>query len=529
MVKQYDLAGDFKMKELEAFKELVGEIQDLGSTQGLLGWDLETMMPEKGSEIRAKQLSTLSKLSHEMMISDKMGQLLKKLREPGTYDRLDKIDKALVREVGKDYDRATKIPVTLVQEMTEITTKSHKAWVEARLKNRFDVFAPYLEKIIDLNRQMAKAIGYKGSPYNALLDLYEPDLTTDQVDILFAGLKKEIVPLVKAIAESKRQPETRFLKKNSSLQKQQSFSEDVIRKMGFDFEAGRLDKAPHPFCMGMGPGDVRLTTRFFKNDLISSLFSSMHEAGHGMYEQGTNPALMRTPLGSGASLGIHESQSRLWENLVGRSRPFWKYALPKLRKLFPQQLQGVTLDKFYAAINRSQPSLIRVEADEVTYNLHIMLRYEIERDLIEGKLQVKDLPRAWNQKMKEYLGLTPETDTVGVLQDIHWSHGSFGYFPTYTLGNLYAAQFFHTAKKKNKALEDEIARGNLKSLKAWLNKEIHWVSKVELPNEIVQRVTGEPLNSQYFVDYLWGKFGEIYALERPAKRPEKQLASIGKR
>jgi carboxypeptidase Taq len=506
------------VKELEALRELVGEIQDLNSTQGLLGWDLETHMPEKGSDIRAKQMSTLSKISHEMMISKEMGDLLKKLREPSVYDKLNKVDQALVREVGKDYDRAMKLPVSLVQEMTEISAKAHPLWVEARQTNKFEKFAPTLKRIVELNRQMAKHLGYKDSPYDALLDLYEPGLTCKKLDQLFPQLKAELVPLVKAINDSPRQPDTRFLKRVTSVDKQWEFSEKVIRSMGFDFNAGRLDKAAHPFCMGMGPGDVRLTTRLFKNDMVSSLFSSMHEAGHGLYEQGVDPSLARTPLDGGASLGIHESQSRMWENIIGRSRLFWKYYLPKLRKVFPQQLKGVTLDQFYRAINLSQPSFVRVESDEATYNLHIMLRYEIERDVIEGKLAVKDLPKVWNQKMKEYLGIVPESDTLGVLQDVHWAHGSFGYFPTYTLGNLYSVQFYNTAKKKIRGLEEQIARGNFKPLKAWLNDNIHRWSKVETPEEIAIRVTGEPLNARHFVDYLWNKYGEIYQFERAGSR-----------
>lgn len=503
------------MDALAELRERVGEITDLNNTQGLLGWDLETYMPPKGSEVRAKQMATLSKLSHQMMTSKEMGDMLAQLRKPDTYGKLSKVDKALVREVGKDYDRAVKLPVELVQEMTETTAKAHPLWAEARRKNRFDIFAPVLEKIVDQNIRMAKALGYKGSPYDALLDLYEPELTTKECDQLFTQLKKDLVPLVKAINESPNKPETRFLKRITSIEKQWQFSEKVIQGMGFDFSAGRLDKAAHPFCMGMGPGDVRLTTRLFRDDMVSSLFSSMHEAGHGLYEQGSDPALNRTPLCGGASLGIHESQSRMWENIVGRSRHFWTYYLPKLKKTFPAQLKGVRLDTFYRAINRSQPSFIRVESDEATYNLHIMLRYEIERDLIEGRLKVKDLPEVWNRKMKEYLGIVPPTDTEGVLQDVHWSHGSFGYFPTYTLGNMYAVQFYNTAKRKIRKLEEHIAKGRLKVLKDWLNVQIHEVSRVETPAEIVLRVTGEPLNPQYFVDYLWEKYGEVYELTRP--------------
>lgn len=512
---------------LAEFKTRVGEIQDIHAAQGLLGWDQETYMPPNGADVRAKQMATLSKLAHEFMTSDAMGTLLKTLREPATCKKLDRVDQALVREVGKDYDRAMKLPVTLVQELAETSSKAQQVWVEARKQSHFEHFAPYLEKLVALNRQMADALGYEGSPYNALMDLYEPDLTTDQVDTLFAQLKQELVPLVKGIYDATTIPDTRFLHKSASIEKQWAFSELVIQRMGFDLTSGRLDKALHPFCAGFGPGDVRLTTRLFKNDMVSSLFSSMHEAGHGLYEQGVDPALARTPLAGGASLGIHESQSRMWENIVGRSRGFWKHFLPQLRKTFPKQLEGVTLEQFYRAINRSQPSMIRVESDEVTYNLHIMLRYEIERDLIEGRLAVRDIPAVWNAKMQDFLGITPQNDAEGCLQDVHWAHGSFGYFPTYTLGNLYSVQFFNTAKAKIPNLEAHIAKGNLLQLKTWLNTEIHRLSRVETPGEIVQRVTGEPLNARYFVDYLWEKFGDIYKIPRPTTT--RKLATTGKR
>ncbi len=509
------------MRELDTLKERIGEIHDIHTTQGLLGWDLETYMPQKGAEIRAKQMSTLSKLSHTMMTSDEMGNLLKTLRAPEVFDRLETIDRALVREVGKEFDRATKLPVSLVQELQETTAKAHTVWVEARKANDFGKFAPVLDKIVDLNRQMADLLGYdkaNGSPYDALMDLYEPGLTTRQLDKLFANLKEELVPLVKAISESTDKPDTSFLHKHSPTDLQWKFSEEVIAAMGFDLDAGRLDKAPHPFCMGMGPLDVRLTTRLFEDDMVSSLFSSMHEAGHGMYEQGLNPKLMRTPLADGASLGIHESQSRMWENLVGRSRSFWEYHYPRLQQLFPEQLNGVSLEQFYRAINESKPSLIRVESDEATYNLHILLRYEIEKDVIEGRLNVADLPRVWNEKMQDYLGLVPPSDTQGVLQDIHWSHGSFGYFPTYTLGNMYSVQLYNTAKKEMPDMEAQIAKGNMKPLRDWLKKAVHYYGKVETPAEIILRVTGEPLNAQYFVDYLWGKFGPIYNIQRPERK-----------
>jgi len=506
------------MDTFTEFKQLVQEIQDLRSVQGLLGWDLETYMPQGGAETRANQMATLAKLSHQMMTSEKMGTLLKSLEGPP----LSRIDQALVRETAKDYERDIKIPVTLVQAMSEVTAKAHPIWVNARRQKQFDLFAPILKEIIDLNRQMAEAIGYDQSPYDALLDLYEPKLTVQQVDTLFSRLKKDLVPLVKAIRESNTKPDAGFLRQGEYPEdKQWEFTLMVLESMGFDFKRGRQDKAAHPFTMGMGPGDVRLTTRVFKQDIVSALFSSIHEGGHGLYEQGVDPALSRTFLDGGASLGIHESQSRLWENLIGRSKGFWQHFYPKLQPMF-ESLKDISCDQFYRALNSVEPSFIRVEADEVTYNLHIMLRYEIEKSLIEGDLNVADVPEVWSKKMQEYLGITPPDDALGCLQDVHWSHGSFGYFPTYTLGNLYSVQFFNTAKKQLPDLEAGIAQGELLPLKTWLNEQVHRLSRVETPDEIVQRVTGEPLNSQYFVDYLWQKYGGFLTL--PSSPQEEKRA-----
>ncbi len=501
-------------KTFEAFKNLVAEIHDLQTSQALLGWDLETYMPEKGAPIRAKQMATLAKLTHNMLTGPEMDTYMKALRQPDAQKDLDATQQALVQEVGRAYDKSRKIPVELLQEMVETTAEAHPVWVEARKNKNFKHFEPILTKIIDLNRRLADALGYKDSPYDALLDEYEPDLTVKQLNPLFEKLKSEIVPLLKAIQNSGYTPEDGFLKEGFfPKEKQMDFSRIVLEQMGFDFESGRLDLSAHPFSSGTGISDVRLTTRVDEHDVFSALSSSMHEGGHGMYEQGINPALARTPLAEGTSLGIHESQSRMWENQVGRSRPFWQAFFPRLQLMFTD-LQKTTLDKFHHAINRVQPSFIRVESDEVTYNLHILLRYEIEKDLIEGRMKASEIPAAWNAKMKEYLGVTPNDDAEGCLQDIHWSHGSFGYFPTYTLGNLYSAQFFNTAQKQMPDLEDKISRGELLPLREWLKKEIHWVGKSERPDTIVQRVTGEPLNAQYFVDYLWKKYGEIFGVQR---------------
>lgn len=499
---------------VQAFQALVNEIHDLNATRSLLGWDLETHMPEKGAPLRAKQLGTLAKIAHTMITSHEMDEHMRTLRQPGMPDKLDTMTSALVREVGRDYDRNKKIPLELLQEMVETTTEAHKIWVEARANQQFKQFEPVLRKIVSLNQRLAEAMGYEDSPYDALLDEYEPGLTVKQLDPLFAKLKADIVPLLKAIQNADYTPNTSFLYDGVfPTEKQLAFSQEVLHAMGFDFEAGRLDLSPHPFSSGSSTLDVRLTTRVDERDVFSALSSSMHEGGHGMYEQGINPALNRTPLAEGTSLGIHESQSRLWENLVGRSQAFWHHFFPRLQAQFPE-LKPISLHQFYHAINQVRPSYIRVESDEVTYNLHILVRYEVEKALIEGSMKVDEVPDAWNAKMQEYLGIVPRNDAEGPLQDIHWSHGSFGYFPTYTLGNLYSAQFFHTAKKQIPSLESQIAEGNLLELKNWLNKEIHWVGRMESADTIVQRVTNEPLNAQYFVDYLWNKYSAIFSITR---------------
>jgi carboxypeptidase Taq len=502
------------MASIKAFQALVNEVHDLNATQSLLGWDLETFMPPKGAPLRSKQLATLAKLSHNLMTSPEMQEHLKNLRQPSTYDRLDTMSQALVREVGIVFDKSAKTPIDLIQEMVETTAEAHSSWVDARSNKQFKQFEPVLRKIISLNQRFADALGYEDSPYNALLDEYEPGLTVKQLDPVFSKLRAELVPLLKGIHSSGYQPDVSCLFSGIfPASKQLGFSEMVLRDMGFDFEAGRLDLSAHPFSSGSGTWDVRLTTRVDEHDVFSALSSSMHEGGHGMYEQGINPVLNRTPLASGTSLGIHESQSRMWENQVGRSKAFWRAYLPKLQATFPE-LGSVTLDQFYHAINRVQSSFIRVEADEVTYNLHILMRYEIEKALIEGSMKVDEIPEAWAAKTHEYLGITPTNDAEGALQDIHWSHGSFGYFPTYTLGNLYSAQFFNTAKTQVENLEESISQGHLLPLKNWLNKEVHFVGKMETADTIVRRVTGEPLNASYFVDYLWAKYGEIFSLKR---------------
>lgn len=495
-------------KSFSDLKQHLNELQDLRSTQALLGWDLETIMPKNGASIRANQMATLTKLSHQKLTSSEIGTLLAALEQ----ESLSGADLALVKETRREYDRAVKLPGALLEKFVQVTAEAHHVWVDARSQKQFSKFAPVLSKIIDINRQIADIVGFEDSPYNALMDEYEPGLTVKQLNPLFETLKNQLVPLLQKIQAAGKQPDTSFLNQVYETQKQLDFSRYILEEMGFDFDAGRLDLSAHPFTSGAGYADVRLTTRVNETDLFSALSSSMHEGGHGMYEQGIDPALARTLLGDGTSLGIHESQSRLWENVIGRGKAFWTYYFPKIQQCFKPQLDNVSLDQFYQAINCVTPSFIRVEADEVTYNLHILIRYEIERAVIEGTLKVNDIPAAWNEKYTSYLGITPPDDSLGCLQDVHWSHGSFGYFPTYTLGNLYSAQFYAQAKTDHPDLETKIAAGDLKTLKNWLNQKIHQFGRSKTAAEIVQHVCNEPLNSQYFTDYLTAKYTPLYGL-----------------
>lgn len=494
---------------LSQLKTRTRQLEDLYAAMGLLSWDLETTMPPKGSEQRAQQMATLSELSHERLIDPCVGKWLDQLKTtpPESLE-----EQAWVREATDAYEKAVKLPASLVRAFSETTSQAHLVWVEARKTNNFSLFEPLLTKIVYLNQQKADALGYEGSPYNALLDLYEPKLTTQVLDPLFASLKNQLVPLVEAIKNSSLKPQADFLSRPFPKASQQAFVKDVITAMGFDWQAGRMDEAPHPFCSGTGVGDVRLTNRYLQEDWLSSLFSGMHEAGHGLYEQGCNPEFGGTPLAGGVSLGVHESQSRFWENLVGRREAFWQFWFPKLKQHAGSALDGVDESTFYAVVNRVEPSFIRVEADEVTYNLHVMLRYEIEKALIEGQIKVSEVPEAWNAKMQSYLGIIPPSNTLGCLQDIHWAHGSFGYFPTYTLGNLISAQVWHAAEAYLGPLETLLAQGNLLPIRQWLQKNIHQYGKLYTPNQLIQKVCGEPLNAKPFTDYLWKKYSSVYQL-----------------
>ena len=409
-------------------------------------------------------------------------------------------------------DKSVKIPQRLIEEITHTTTMAQGVWAQARVNDDFPKFLPWLEKILKLELEVAKCLGYKKEAYDALLDNYEPGATYESIGKVFADLRKELVPLVAAIKDSKRNPDLSIIEREYPVDRQAMFGQSGSIAIGFDFQAGRLDITAHPFCSGIGPGDTRITTRYNPRHFGQAFFGILHESGHGIYDQGLDPAHFGMPRGESVSLGIHESQSRMWENLVGRSRPFWKHFFPRAQQMFPEALGDVKFDDFYFAINDVRPSLIRVEADEVTYNLHILLRFELEYALLKGDLSPKDLPGAWNEKFKQFFGITPPTDADGCMQDVHWSAGYIGYFPTYTLGNLYSAQFFAKAKEDIKDLDTQFAAGNFSELKKWLNKNIHSHGKRYRAEKLVQVVTGKPLSHQPLMSYLKTKYGELYGL-----------------
>lgn len=497
---------------LSRLRDHLAPIEDIKSAAAVLAWDQETFMPDGGAEARAHQLSTLESRAHEQFASDPTGELLDQAAE--TIDDPDSLDPdvSLVRVTRRDYERARRVPSSLVATLSEATSKAKRAWAQARQQNDFAAFAPHLERLVDLSVEKAEALGYEEEPYDALLEEYEPGLTTTDVATTFATLREDLVPLVDAIAGAPPIDDAP-LHGVFPQEQQTAFGEQVLADLGYDFDRGRQDVSAHPFTTSFAPGDVRITTRYDESFLPSALFSTIHEGGHALYEQGIDPDLARTPLANGASLGVHESQSRLWENHVGRSRPFWRHYFPRLQTAFPDALGDTDPEAFYRAVNRVAPSLIRVEADEVTYNLHVMLRFELERGLIDGSVAVNDLPRLWNEAMDEYLGVTPDTDAKGVLQDVHWSQGAFGYFPTYTLGTLMAAQLMEAMQEDLPNLHERMAQGEFTLLLAWLREHVHRYGRMLTAPRLLDRTTGAALSAAPWLRYARDKFGALYDLE----------------
>jgi len=496
-------------EKLEQLKERLGEVADITRAASVLGWDQQVNMPPQGHEARGQQLATLSKIAQEKFISDEVGRLIDDLKQELNGAETD--DAAMLRVAARDYDKAKRVPPSFIAEQAIVTSAAFNAWVEAKGKSDFSIFQPHLEKVLELVRKYISFFPPADHPYDTLLDDYEPGMKTADVKAIFSNLRPRQVELIKAITSTK-QVKADFLYKKYNEKKLIDFGVDVITRFGYDWSRGRQDKAPHPFETTFSVNDVRITTRYELDNPLATLFSTMHESGHAMYEQGVNPSYERTPLASGTSLAVHESQSRMWENLVGRSLPFWEHFYPAFKKAFPAQLDGVSLKAFYKAINKVEPSLIRVNADEATYNLHIMLRLELEIGMVEGRIAVKDLPEIWNSKMQEYLGITPPNDAKGVLQDIHWSGGSIGYFSTYALGNLVSAQLWEKINEEIPDLSDQIRKGNFAELLAWLRKNIHQHGHKYEPQQLVEMVTGSKITPEPYVRYLTKKYGEIYGL-----------------
>ena len=497
--------------ELTELKQILAEVDDLSRASATLGWDQQAYMPKGAAEARGQQMGTLDKVGHELFTSKRTGDYISALQKLAKDSDPDSDDARLVKVTVRRYERAIKVPSAMVEEKAQITALAGQAWQEARAKSEFAIFQPHLEKVLDWTRRYADLFAPQDHPYDALLDEYEPGMKTAEVQAIFDGIRPKQVELIKAIAE-KPQVDDSILRQHFLEKQQWDFGVNVITAFGYDWERGRQDKVTHPFMTNLGYGDQRITTRVYEDFYNPHLFGTMHEAGHALYEQGIPLELARSPLYNGASLAVHESQSRLWENLVGRSRAFWGHFFPKLQKVFPDQLGKVKEEDFYKAINRVAPSFIRVEADEATYNLHIMLRLELEIDMLMGKVAVKDLPSIWNERFSSYLGITPPDDAKGVLQDIHWSFGLMGYFATYALGNLISAQLWEVIQKDIADLETKIGSADFSSLLGWLQEKIYRHGAKFEPQELVQKVTGSKIDGEAYIRYLNNKFGAIYNL-----------------
>lgn len=482
----------------------------LGSVLNVLEWDERTYMPPAGGEYRAEQSAYLAGLIHQRRTAPQIGEWLAELADSPLAADAQSDSGCVIRQLQKQYAKKQKLPQSLVEELTRTGSLAQHAWEAARKADDFKAFEPHLAKMIELKRAEAAAYGYDSTPYDPLLDDFEPGETTANVTRVLGALRDQLTPIVHAIAESSRRAPSDILERNYPRDAQAKFGQLAAAAIGFDFNAGRLDTTAHPFCAGVGPRDVRLTTRYNEQQFEGGLFSILHEAGHGIYDQGLPAEHYGLPTGEAISLGIHESQSRMWENLVGRSRAFWDYFYPQTQAAFPAALGSVSLDDFYFAINESKPSLIRTESDEATYNLHVIVRFELEQALLTGDLPVTELPAAWNAKYRQYLGIEPPSAANGVLQDVHWSAGLFGYFPTYALGNLYAAQFFEQAQRDLGDLNAQFRRGEFLLLREWLRAHIHSVGQRYSAAELVQRVTGSPLCHDALVRHLRTKFGTLY-------------------
>lgn len=495
-----------KYKQL---RKILAEISDLEATGAVLTWDQQVNLPSGGNQARGYQLSTIRRLVHEKSTTDELGGLLDDLEAESRHLDPDSDERRIIKVAKRKYDRDTKIPADFTAEFAKITSDAFEAWHKARSEDNFSIFEPHLENVVDMVREYAEFFAPYDHVYDPLLDRYEPGMKTAEVKSIFEALRPQQVELIEAIAD-RPQVDDSFLHLEYDKQKQWDFGVEVITQYGYDWDHGRQDKAAHPFTISFSVDDVRITTRVYEDFLPSALFSTLHECGHALYELGISPSLERTTLRDGASLALHESQSRLYENLVGRSLPFWEYFYPRLQGVFPSQLGNVDLQTFYRGINQVEPSLIRVEADEATYNLHVMLRLELEIAIMEGKLEVPDLPEAWNARMEDYLGVVPPSDADGVLQDVHWSNGYFGYFSTYALGNLISVQLWEKLSEDLPDIDDQIRQGQFDELLTWLRKHIHRHGHKFEPQDLVKRVTGSKIDPAPYMNYLETKYRDIY-------------------
>ncbi|HZK62536.1 MAG TPA: carboxypeptidase M32 [Puia sp.] len=493
-------------EQYAAYREHMSRLADVRNALALMQWDQETYMPPKGAGFRAQQIATLSEMAHGMATSEKLEGLLKSLA--GASDLTENERKNIALNAS-DFEKQKKYSGAFVRRMSETTSRSFNAWIAARKENRFSLFEKELDELIGLKKEETQIIGFTAHPYDALLDEFEKGCTVVLLDKIFYDLGPQLKDLSGRIMQQK-QADDSFLLKKYDKQKQWNFGMTLIGDLGFDFDAGRQDLSAHPFTTSFNKNDVRITTRIQENDFNNMTWSCIHETGHALYEQGLPENEYGLPSGEFASLGMHESQSRLWENHVGRSKGFWKFHYPALAALFPDNLQTVSPDEFYKGINLVRPSLIRTEADEVTYHFHIMIRYEIEKMLITGQLKTADIPACWNEQYKKYLGVTVPGDGQGCLQDVHWSHGSFGYFPTYSLGSFYAAQFFHKAQQEIPGMEMEMENGHTSALLQWLRQRVHVHGRTYTSEELCEKATGEPLKVQYFLDYILDKYRKMY-------------------
>ncbi len=492
----------------DVFKQQLRKIADLETAVGVLHWDKEVYLPVLGAGPRSQQIATLSGMAHELSTSEELG---KQLEELAADQSLSEDEQKNVALTLKDYKRRKKLDLDFVIALTNATSAAYHNWRRAREANDFEAFRPALAELIELKKQEADKLGYEDHPYDALIEYFEPGARVADLDPLFQDVRSQLTVLAARIRE-KPNVDKQFLHQHFPYQEQWDFGLKLLKNMGYDFDRGRQDISPHPFTISFSPNDVRVTTHVDEHNFASMTWSCIHEGGHALYEQGLKLDNFGLPLGQATSLSIHESQSRLWENSVGRSRPYWAAHYPGLQEIFPQQLKNISLDQFYQGINRIEPSLIRIESDELHYHLHILIRYELEKALMENNLQVDELKEAWNAKYKEYLDVEVTDDNQGVIQDIHWAHGSIGYFPTYSLGSFYAAQFYHQAKKEIADLEKQISTGDNAALLDWLRKNIHQYGRKYTAKELCEKVTGEPLKVKYFMDYAEKKFGEIYKL-----------------